>query len=134
MKLRISIFFLLFCLTVFNACLGANLQKEIHLFDSATIIRSNDFVILGKGRGQDSAFYFLGMIPVTREPNIELALSQALEKYPEGKTLINIQIQRVDKPYFPLGLVTVVMVSADVIGSPKLEGVSEPSPKGKTKP
>ncbi|TGN13127.1 hypothetical protein [Leptospira ilyithenensis] len=130
MKLRINILFLLFCLTVFNACLGAKLQKEIHLFDSATIIRSNDYVILGRGFGQDSAFYILGMIPVTREPNVELALSQVLEKYPEGKTLINIQIQRIDKPYFPLGLVTIVSVSADVVGSPKLEEVVE-TPKGK---
>ncbi len=103
----------------FSSCIGAKIKNEIQVFDAATVVRSGDYVILGRGYGQDSAFYILGMIPVTKEPNVELALSQALEKFPEGRTLINIQIQQEDRPYFPLGLVTVVHVSADVVGDMK---------------
>ncbi|TGL08432.1 hypothetical protein EHQ43_05150 [Leptospira bouyouniensis] len=98
------------------SCIGSHVPKEIHLYDSATVVRSTDYKILGKGTGQDSAFYLLGMFPVTKAPNVELAMSQILEKFPTGKTLINIKIQREDKAYFPLGLVTVVNVTADVVG------------------
>lgn len=97
-------------------CIGSHVPKEIHLYDSATVVRSTEFKILGKGTGQDSAFFLLGMFPVTKAPNVELAMSQILEKYPTGKTLINIKIQREDKAYFPLGLVSVVIVTADVVG------------------
>ncbi|TGM56195.1 hypothetical protein EHQ91_15035 [Leptospira biflexa] len=100
-------------------CIGSHVPKEIHLFDSATVVRSTDYKVLGKGTGQDSAFYLLGMFPVTKAPNVELAMSQILEKYPTGKTLINIKIQVEDKAYFPLGLVTVVNVTADVVGQPE---------------
>lgn len=100
-------------------CIGSHVPKEIHLFDSATVVRSTEYKILGKGKGQDSAFYLLGMFPVTKAPNVELAMSQILEKYPTGKTLINIKIQREDKAYFPLGLVTIVNVTADVVGQPE---------------
>ncbi|TGK50804.1 hypothetical protein EHQ16_13325 [Leptospira kanakyensis] len=106
-------------------CIGSHVPKDIYLFDSATVVRSTDYKILGKGTGQDSAFYLLGMFPVTKAPNVELAMSQILEKYPNGKTLINIQIQREDKAYFPLGLVTVVNVTADVVGQEET-----PTPKG----
>lgn len=100
-------------------CIGSHVSKEIYLYDSATVVRSTDYKILGKGKGQDSAFYLLGMFPVTKAPNVELAMSQILEKYPTGKTLINVKIQREDKAYFPLGLVTVVNVTADVVGQPE---------------
>ncbi|WP_244310361.1 hypothetical protein [Leptospira noumeaensis] len=106
-------------------CIGSHVPKDIYLYDSATVVRSTDYKILGKGTGQDSAFYLLGMFPVTKAPNVELAMSQILEKYPTGKTLINIQIQREDKAYFPLGLVTVVNVTADVVGQEET-----PTPKG----
>lgn len=109
-------------------CIGSHVPKEIHLFDSATVVRSTEYKILGKGKGQDSAFYLLGMFPVTKAPNVELAMSQILEKYPTGKTLINIKIQREDKAYFPLGLVTVVNVTADVVGQP--EEAEIPGTKG----
>ncbi|MGE8721324.1 hypothetical protein ACO2KH_07290 [Leptospira terpstrae] len=109
-------------------CIGSHVPKEIHLFDSATVVRSTEYKILGKGKGQDSAFYLLGMFPVTKAPNVELAMSQILEKYPTGKTLINIKIQREDKAYFPLGLVTVVNVTADVVGQPEEE--ESPGTKG----
>lgn len=101
-------------------CIGSHVSKEIYLYDSATVVRSTDYKILGKGKGQDSAFYLLGMFPVTKAPNVELAMSQILEKYPTGKTLINIKIQREDKAYFPLGLVTAVNVTADVVGQPEV--------------
>ncbi|XDD42372.1 hypothetical protein AB3N58_13890 [Leptospira sp. WS60.C2] len=104
-------------------CIGSHVPKDIHLYDGATVVRSTDYKILGKGTGQDSAFYLLGMFPVTKAPNVELAMSQILEKYPTGKTLINIKIQREDKAYFPLGLVTVVNVTADVVGQQE-----EPTP------
>ncbi|WP_244288170.1 hypothetical protein [Leptospira congkakensis] len=100
-------------------CIGSHVPKDIYLYDSATVVRSTDYKILGKGKGQDSAFYLLGMFPVTKAPNVELAMSQILEKYPNGKTLINIKIQREDKAYFPLGLVTAVNVTADVVGQPE---------------
>lgn len=100
-------------------CIGSRVPKEIYLFDSATVVRSNEYKVIGKGTGQDSAFFLLGMFPVTKAPNVELAMSQILEKYPTGKTLINIKIQKEDKPYFPLGLVTVVNVTADVAGEPE---------------
>ncbi|PJZ47442.1 hypothetical protein EHQ30_03650 [Leptospira brenneri] len=110
-------------------CIGSHIPKDIYLFDSATVVRSTDYKILGKGKGQDSAFYLLGMFPVTKAPNVELAMSQILEKYPTGKTLINIKIQREDKPYFPLGLVTVVNVTADVVG--QVEEAEATGAKGK---
>lgn len=110
-------------------CIGSRVPKEIHLFDSATVVRSTDFKVIGKGTGQDSAFYLLGMFPVTKAPNVELAMSQILEKYPTGKTLINIKIQREDKAYFPLGLVSVVNVTADVVG----EAEQSPQPTTKEK-
>ncbi len=116
-------------------CIGMKVRNEITLFDSATLVRSDNYVVLGKGTGQDSAFFILGMIPVTKEPNVELAMSQALEKFPGGRTLTNIQIIREDRPYFPLGLVTVVIVTADVIGEASLPTADEaiPNPKGTKK-
>jgi hypothetical protein len=100
-------------------CLGMKVRREIALYDSATLVRSENYVVFGKGTGEDSAFFMLGMFPVTKAPNVELAMSQALEKFPEGRTLINIQIIREDRPYFPLGLVTAVIVTADVVGEAK---------------
>ncbi|MDF3819751.1 hypothetical protein P3G55_07575 [Leptospira sp. 96542] len=99
-------------------CIGSHVSKDIQVFDSATIVRSTEYQILGTGTGQDSSFYLLGMFPVTKAPSVELALSQVMEKFPEGKTLINIRIQREDRAYFPLGLVTVLTVKADVVGDP----------------
>lgn len=121
MKISILKIFISFMSALIMAmgCIGSHVPKEIHLFDSATVVRSTEYKILGKGKGQDSAFYLLGMFPVTKAPNVELAMSQILEKYPTGKTLINIKIQREDKAYFPLGLVTVVNVTADVVGQPE---------------
>ncbi len=109
-------------------CIGMKVRNEISIFDSATLVRSDKYTVLGKGTGQDSAFFLLGMIPVTKAPNVELAMSQALEKFPEGRTLVNIQIIREDRPYFPLGLVSVVIVTADVVGEAK-EDVTDPKPK-----
>lgn len=103
-------------------------RNEIVLFDSATLVRNDNYVVLGKGTGEDSTFFLLGMFPVTKAPNVELAMSQALEKFPEGRTLINIQIIREDRPYFPLGLVSVVIVNADVVGEAK-EVITETKPK-----
>ncbi|MDZ4726036.1 MAG: hypothetical protein SH817_07760 [Leptospira sp.] len=119
-------------LITFN-CIGMKLRSELHLFDSATIVQSDNYVVLGKGVGQDSAFFLFGMIPVTKEPNVELAMSQALEKFPDGRTLINIQIAREDRPYFPLGLVTSVIVYADVVGEPKIPIDEIPTQKGSKK-
>lgn len=110
--------FVLLSLLMTN-CLGMKVRREIALFDSATLVRSENYVVLGKGTGEDSAFFILGMFPVTKPPNVELAMSQALEKFPDGRTLINIQIIREDRPYFPLGLVTAVIVTADVVGEAK---------------
>ncbi len=111
------------------ACIGAQIQKDVHLMDSATWIQSDSLVILGNGSGSDSAFFILGAIPVTKEPNVERAMSQILEKYPNGRSLINVVIQREDRPYFPLGLVTVINVTADVVGvaSDKNESSSIPA-------
>ncbi|GBF50886.1 lipoprotein [Leptospira ryugenii] len=96
-------------------------RNEIHLYDAATNFYSTNYVVLGKGKGEDTAFFLLGMIPVTKAPSIDLAMSQVLEKFPEGRSLVNIQIIREDRPYFPLGLVTAVVVVADVIGEKKIE-------------
>ncbi|WP_425593501.1 hypothetical protein [Leptospira meyeri] len=130
MKTSIFNFFISFLSASIMAmdCIGSHVSKDIYLFDSATVVRSTDYKILGKGKGQDSAFYLLGMFPVTKAPNVELAMSQILEKYPTGKTLINIKIQREDKAYFPLGLVTVVNVTADVVG--QQEETENPNAKG----
>jgi len=118
MKIPFHILLVILSALVMN-CLGMKVRNEISLFDSATLVRSDSYVVLGKGRGEDSAFFLLGMFPVTKAPNVELAMSQALEKFPEGRTLINIQIIREDRPYFPLGLVSVVIVTADVVGEAK---------------
>ncbi len=99
-------------------CLGSSVKKDITLHDGATLVKTSEYQILGKGTGEDSAFFLLGMFPVTNPPNTELALSQIMEKFPNGKTLINIKVQREDRAYFPLGLVSVVSVTADVIGDP----------------
>ncbi|TGL57733.1 hypothetical protein [Leptospira jelokensis] len=107
---------ILFTLVGFANCIGSRVPKDIYLFDSATVVRSNEYKVIGKGTGQDSAFFLLGMFPVTKAPSVERAMSQILEKYPTGKTLINIKIQNEDKAYFPLGLVSAVNVTADVVG------------------
>ncbi len=104
-------------LTLFG-CLGSSVKKDITLHDGATFVKTSEYQVLGKGVGEDSAFFLLGMFPVSNPPNTELALSQIMEKYPNGKTVINIKIQKEDRAYFPLGLVSVVKVTADVIGDP----------------
>lgn len=120
MKFDKYIVFCSFVLAVFSLtqCIGARANKDITLHDTATVVRNTDYQILGSGTGEASAFYLLGFLPVSGPPNVELALSQILEKYPDGKTLVNIKIQKVDKPYFPLGLVTVLSVYAEVVGEP----------------
>lgn len=123
--IRFAFFSLILAICLSFGCIGAQIQKDIYLMDSATWIQSDSLVILGKGTGSDSAFFLLGAIPVTKEPNVERAMSQILEKYPNGRSLINVVIQREDRPYFPLGLVTVVTVNADVVGTPTDKG--EPS-------
>lgn len=118
LKFTMRVLILTFFLMSLVQCIGSTVKKDITLHDGATLVKTTDYNILGSGTGEDSAFYILGMIPVTKAPNTELALSQVLEKYPNGKTLINIKIQREDRAYFPLGLVTLVRVTADVVGDP----------------
>jgi len=116
MKTLAGLVILFFC---FSFCLGSTIRKETDLFDSATWIQTDEMEVLGSGEGSDSSFFLWGMIPVTTEPSLEKAMSQILEKFPDGKGLTNIQIYREDKAYFPLGMVIAIHVKAKVVGSKK---------------
>jgi hypothetical protein len=90
-------------------------NREINLLPMATNIKDSEYEILGKSTGSSSTFYFLGLIPVTGTLNTEYALSQAVQKYENGQTIINLILWHETHYFFPIGKVSVVKVEGDVI-------------------
>lgn len=111
-----------FCILVFASvalfsnCIGGRVTKEISLQPAATIIRSENYEILGKGEGTTSCFYLLGFIRVTSPPNIQYAMSKAVDQVEGGISLIDMTISQEWHYYFPLGRVAVIRVKGSVIG------------------
>lgn len=88
------------------------------LYDSATIIRTSEYDILEKeSEGESSTFFIFGLIPITNPISIDYALSQAVQKVPGGRSLINIKVWHETHVMFPLGTVSVLKVKGSVIGN-----------------
>lgn len=118
------------------------------IYDSATIIRSSAYDILEEAEGESSTFFVFGLFPVTNPISMDYALSQAVQKVPGGRSLVNIKVWHETHVMFPLGTVSVLKVKGKVIGNReeaerlKLEQAvkdssSDPSAKnesGKTEP
>ncbi|WP_232421009.1 hypothetical protein AB3N61_17665 [Leptospira sp. WS58.C1] len=88
------------------------------LIDSATIIRSKDYMELGISSGESSVFFLFGLIPITNPLNMDYALSEAVQKIPGGKSLIKVKYWQETHLFFPVGTVSVLKVKGTVIGSP----------------
>lgn len=117
-------FFTIVLFFVFGNCMGATLFKpggrvrSPALYDSATIIRTSEYDILEKeSEGESSTFFIFGLIPITNPISIDYALSQAVQKVPGGRSLINIKVWHETHVMFPLGTVSVLKVKGSVIGN-----------------
>lgn len=91
--------------------------EHVTWIPSATIVRSENYKILGQSEGESSTFFLLGLIPITSPLNIEYALSQAVqnENVKGGDSMVNIQVWRETHLYFPIGTVSVIKVRGDVV-------------------
>ncbi|ALO28320.1 MULTISPECIES: hypothetical protein [Leptospira] len=110
--------------SVLGNCMGATLFKpggrvrSPALYDSATIIRTSEYDILEKeSEGESSTFFIFGLMPITNPISIDYALSQAVQKVPGGRSLINIKVWHETHVMFPLGTVSVLKVKGSVIGN-----------------
>ncbi|MBE8400897.1 hypothetical protein [Leptospira borgpetersenii] len=110
--------------SVLGNCMGATLFKpggrvrSPALYDSATIIRTSEYDILEKeSEGESSTFFIFGLIPITNPISIDYALSQAVQKVPGGRSLINIKVWHETHVMFPLGTVSILKVKGSVIGN-----------------
>ncbi|WP_143463931.1 hypothetical protein [Leptospira kirschneri] len=109
--------------SVFGNCMGATLfepggrVRAPALYDSATIIRTSGYDILEESEGESSTFFILGIIPITNPISIDYALSQAVQKVPGGRSIVNIKVWHETHVMFPLGTVSVLKVKGNVIGN-----------------
>ncbi|WP_372787423.1 hypothetical protein [Leptospira kirschneri] len=109
--------------SVFGNCMGAALfepggrVRAPALYDSATIIRTSGYDILEESEGESSTFFILGIIPITNPISIDYALSQAVQKVPGGRSIVNIKVWHETHVMFPLGTVSVLKVKGNVIGN-----------------
>lgn len=143
LRKNLSVFF--FSLSLWN-CMGGVVDKggnfrDASLYPSATILRADGYKVLGEAEGESSAFYLLGLIPVTSPINIDYALSQAVQVYPEGGSMVNMRLWTETHYFFPVGKVLVLKVKGDVIdikesqpmfesSKPKIGGIPEKQPTG----
>ncbi|XDD52438.1 hypothetical protein AB3N59_19075 [Leptospira sp. WS92.C1] len=110
-------------LPIFSHCMGMSLfepggrTRSPAIYESATIIRSSGYDILEEAEGESSTFFLLGMFPITNPISIDYALSQAVQKVPGGRSLINIKLWHETHVMFPLGTVSVLKVKGNVIGN-----------------
>ncbi|RHX89123.1 hypothetical protein [Leptospira stimsonii] len=104
-------------------CMGATLfspggrVRSPGLYDSATIIRTSGYDVLEESIGESSTFFVFGMIPITNPISIDYALSQAVQKVPGGRSIVNIKVWHETHVMFPLGTVSVLKVKGSVIGN-----------------
>ncbi|EMM75123.1 hypothetical protein [Leptospira santarosai] len=112
---------LIFC--ILGNCMGATLFKpggrvrSPAIYDSATIIRTSEYDVLEESEGESSTFFIFGIIPITNPISIHYALSQAVQKVPGGRSLIDIKVWHETHVMFPLGTVSVLKVKGNVIGN-----------------
>ncbi|GBF40544.1 hypothetical protein LPTSP1_35620 [Leptospira johnsonii] len=126
--IRIQIYILLsFIFLTVEACSGTFSRTDVggrvtstQLIDSATIIRSKDYMELGVSSGESSVFFLFGLIPVTNPLNMDYALSEAVQKIPGGKSLIKVKYWQETHLFFPVGTISVLKVKGTVIGSPSV--------------
>ncbi|WP_420909060.1 hypothetical protein [Leptospira noguchii] len=116
-------FLLILFFSVFGNCMGATLfepggrVRAPDLYDSATIIRTSTYDLLEDSEGESSTFFILGMIPITNPISIDYAISQAVQKVPGGRGIVNIKVWHETHVMFPLGTVSVLKVKGKVIGN-----------------
>ncbi|TGL58807.1 hypothetical protein [Leptospira sarikeiensis] len=115
------------CSGSFNRADVGGRVTSTQVIDSATIIRSKDYLELGVSSGESSVFFLFGIIPVTNPLNMDYALSEAVQKIPGGKSLIKIKYWHETHLFFPVGTISVLKVKGTVIGSP----TQAPSEAGK---
>ncbi|MBM9500657.1 hypothetical protein JWG44_10405 [Leptospira sp. 201903071] len=115
--------FSILLLTIFANCMGATLfspggrVRSPGIYDSATIIRTSGYDVLEESIGESSTFFVFGMIPITNPISIDYALSQAVQKVPGGRSIVNIKVWHETHVMFPLGTVSVLKVKGNVIGN-----------------
>lgn len=110
-------------LAALASCMGATLfspggrVRSPGMYDSATIIRTSGYDVLEESIGESSTFFVFGMIPITNPISIDYALSQAVQKVPGGRSIVNIKVWHETHVMFPLGTVSVLKVKGSVIGN-----------------
>ncbi|PJD99915.1 MAG: hypothetical protein CK427_15135 [Leptospira sp.] len=114
MKTKISLI-LYFCILTIS-CVGDGKVRDISIQPEATRILSSNYEILGSSIGESSTFYILGFIPITTEISMDYALSQAVQKIPNGQTMVDLKVWHETRYFFPLGTVSVLKVRGNVIG------------------
>ncbi len=122
----IVILFVLSVLVSALGCAGAGAEKGGHtrvvrMAPSATILRSSEYEVLGEAEGEASTLFLLGFFPVTKPLNPEYALSQAVQKYEGGQSMVNLIYWHETHYYFPLGVVSVWKVQGKVISLQRKE-------------
>lgn len=111
------IFIVIFSLSLLSlACVGDGKVRDISIHPEATRVLSSNYDIIESSVGESSTFFILGLIPITQEISMEYALSQAVQKVPNGQTMINLKVWHETRYFFPLGTISVLKVKGDVIG------------------
>lgn len=109
-----------------NSSMGFN-----YIVPNATIVRSENYKVLGNSEGETSTFFFFGLFPVTNPLNIEYAISQAVQKIPEGDSMVNMIVWKETHNIFPLGSISVLKVKGDVVSFKVETPLFEDDKKGK---
>ncbi|MCE9501658.1 MAG: hypothetical protein K8R21_14335 [Leptospira sp.] len=109
----------------FLSCYGGKQLRGFDFIPAATIIRAENYKVLGRSEGESSTFFILNLFPVNKPLNIEYALSQAVQKIPGGQTMVNIQLWHETHYFWPLGRVSAVKVSGDVVSFGEVKVISE---------
>jgi hypothetical protein len=129
-----SLLFIFLSLNCLTALTGSNRTMGLNNHvPNATIIRSEDYKILGTAEGETSTFFILGLYPLTNPPNIDYALSQAVQKIPGGDSMVNISIWQETHNIFPLGTVSVLKVKGDIVSFKVEEVEVKETPKNTPK-
>lgn len=82
---------------------------------SATIVRGQGYRTIQASEGESSTFFLLGLWPMTKPLDIDYAMSLAVQKVEGGQSLVNMRVWHETHYYFPLGSVSVVKVTGDVV-------------------
>lgn len=111
----VAFFFLVSCAGHWTLVERGGHSRIVRMAPQATIIRSSEYRVLGESEGESSTLFLLGFMPVTKPLNMEYAISQAIQKFPEGQSMVDMVYWHETHYYYPLAIVSVLKVHGTVV-------------------